>query len=210
MKFYAERPGRRLVQQLADALAVGWLLIGGWLAWTAFEGLTRLQSPGVALEHAGQRISGAFTDGAAAARQAPLIGDQLAGALGTGTDAGTSLAAAGRGQVEAVATLAYSAAAVIMVAMLLPLLLWWLPARWRYARAAGAAAEVRGTDTDLLALRALTELPTRRLCVVVPEPAAAWRAGDPEACRRLADLQLATLGLRPVRQAPQARGAVRS
>lgn len=211
MKFYAERPARRLVQFVTDLLALGWLTAGGRLAWGTFDQITRLQAPGASLERAGQRISGAFTNGAAAAGRAPLVGDELAGALGTGSDAGTSLSEAGRSQVEAVAALATGAAVVMTLAVLLPLLLWWLPARWRYARAAGAAVAVRGADTDLLALRALTELPARRLLGVSPDPAAAWRAGDPEACRRLADLQLAQLGLRPVRAAaePEPSGIAR-
>ncbi|HEY2724845.1 MAG TPA: hypothetical protein VGI84_09180 [Pseudonocardiaceae bacterium] len=198
MKLYAERPGRRLGQLTADLLAIGWLAAGARLAWWVFDQLTRLQAPGTALEQAGHRISGTFTSGAAAAGRVPLVGDELAGALGTGNDAGASLAAAGRSQVEAVSALATGAAGVVLLAVLLPLLLWWLPARWRYARAAGAAAAVRAGDTDLLALRALVELPARRLLAASPDPAAAWRSGDPEACRRLANLQLAKLGLRPV------------
>jgi hypothetical protein len=198
VKFYAERPARRLAQLVTDLLALGWLAAGGRLAWGTFDQINRLQAPGMLLERAGHRISGAFTNGATAAGRTPLVGDELAGALGTGTDAGTSLAEAGRSQAEAVAALASGAAVVVMLAVLLPLLLWWLPARWRYARAAGAAVAVRAADTDLLALRALVELPARRLLDASPDPAAAWRAGDPAACRRLADLQLAKLGLRPV------------
>lgn len=198
MKVYAERPGRRLRQVIADLLALGWLVAGGWLAWATFDQVLRLQAPGASLERAGERISGAFTGGAAAAGRAPLIGDELAGALGEGSDAGTSLAEAGRSQVEAVAALATGSALVLVLAVLLPLLVWWLPARYRYARAAGAAVELRSAGTDLLALRALTELPARRLLTVGPDPAAAWRVGDATACRSLADLQLAKLGLRPV------------
>ena len=54
-------------------------------------------------------------------------------------------------------------------------------------------AVVRG-DTE--ALRALTELPHRRLKRIGTEPAAAWRAGDAEVIAQLAGMRLASLGLR--------------
>jgi hypothetical protein len=36
-----------------------------------------------------------------------------------------------------------------------------------------------------------------RLTRIAPDPAAAWRAGDPAVVRRLAALELTDLGLRP-------------
>lgn len=196
MKFYAERPARRIAQLMTDLVALGWLVAGSWLAWWAFEQLMRLRVPGEQLAQTGHDISGVFADGARAAGRAPLIGDELAGALGPGIDAGAALTRAGRTQAEAVATLAGGAAALVGLAMLVPLLLVWLPVRWRYARAAGAAAAARISDTDLLALRALVHLPPRRLLTVSEQPAASWRSRDPLVCRRLADLELARLGLR--------------
>ncbi|MDN5747479.1 MAG: hypothetical protein L0H64_02980 [Pseudonocardia sp.] len=55
---------------------------------------------------------------------------------------------------------------------------------------------VRDLDTDLLALRALTRVPVRRLLAVCPDPAAAWRRDDRDTVRWLATLELADLGLR--------------
>jgi hypothetical protein len=55
---------------------------------------------------------------------------------------------------------------------------------------------VRDVDTDLLALRAITRRPARRLLAVSPDPAAAWRRDDREIVHRLAALELAALGLR--------------
>jgi hypothetical protein len=100
VKFYAERPARRLAQLVTDLLALGWLAAGGRLAWGTFDQINRLQAPGMSLERAGHRISGAFTNGATAAGRTPLVGDELASALGTGSDAGTSLAEAGRAAGE--------------------------------------------------------------------------------------------------------------
>lgn len=196
MKLYAERPGRRLAQLSTDAVALSWLVVGSWLAWWTFKQLLRLQAPGQQLVQTGNDISGVFADGAAAAGRAPVVGDELAAALGSGTEAGAALARAGRTQAEAVATLATGAAILIVLVVLLPVLFWWLPARWRYARAAGAAATARASDTELLALRALVHLPPRHLLAVSDQPAASWRSRDPVVCRRLAELELTRLGLR--------------
>jgi hypothetical protein len=69
-------------------------------------------------------------------------------------------------------------------------------------RAAASARAARSADPDLLALQALTRRPTRLLLEVAPEPAAAWRHGDPVAVAGLAAVELEALGLRsrPVRR----------
>jgi hypothetical protein len=48
----------------------------------------------------------------------------------------------------------------------------------------------------LLALRALTAVSPSRLVAAHEDPAGAWHAGDPEAARTLAALELRRLGLR--------------
>ena len=91
---------------------------------------------------------------------------------------------------------------LVVVLILLPLLvlmLTWLPARLRYAREAGAIVELmrRGTHGDLLALRALTGRRVNRLAKLHIDPAGAWRRGDPDDIKALAQLELAEFGLRP-------------
>lgn len=98
--------------------------------------------------------------------------------------------------LEAVGLAATGVAVVIVAFSLIPVLAVWLPRRIRYARAAGQAVAMRAQGTDLLALRALTELPHRRLKRIGTEPASAWRAGDAEAIAQLAGMRLASLGLR--------------
>jgi hypothetical protein len=89
----------------------------------------------------------------------------------------------------------------VLVAMVgvLPALVIWLPLRIRYARLAGAAVACRERDADLLALRALTSVPVRRLRTVTDDPASSWRRGDPDVVRALAALELRRLGLRAPR-----------
>ncbi|NNH54440.1 hypothetical protein HLB15_19615, partial [Promicromonospora citrea] len=53
-----------------------------------------------------------------------------------------------------------------------------------------------GGDPALLALRALANQPLRALARVTDDPVAAWRSGDEDTIRALADLELRSLGLR--------------
>jgi hypothetical protein len=105
---------------------------------------------------------------------------------------------AGTAAQDAVGTLAFVLATVLVVLPVAWLALRWLPWRLAYAREAGAAARLtRGTpDLELLAARALATAPLPRLAALPDGIGAAWRAGDPAAVRALAELELRRLGLR--------------
>jgi hypothetical protein len=202
MRPYAERPLRALRQLLADVLVVGWVFVVVQVALAAKALIDGLQGPAMTLTDAGEAVRGAFTDAANTARGVPFVGEDLARALGTGTGAGESLAAAGRDQVAAVATASMGTAIGIVVLGAGPVVLVWLALRVRWIRMAASARAVRDVDTDLLALRAITRRPVRRLLAVTPDPAAAWRRDDREIVHRLAELELAALGLRSPARRP--------
>ncbi|MDQ2709292.1 MAG: hypothetical protein M3Z25_17400 [Actinomycetota bacterium] len=75
-----------------------------------------------------------------------------------------------------------------LVAQLLAVALGWLFVVAQFATAAKdlvlrmqtPAADCRECDLNLLALRALTTVPVRRLRAVSADPAAAWRRNDPD------------------------------
>ena len=77
----------------------------------------------------------------------------------------------------------------------------WGPLRWRFVREATAGARFIdcADDLDLFALRALAHQPMRVLARISDDPAGEWRSRDPEVVRRLAELELADVGLRPKR-----------
>jgi hypothetical protein len=202
MRIYAERPTRAALQLLADLLAVGWIALCVYVAQMAQDLLLQLQEPARTLAGAGESIRGAFDDAARTASGVPFVGDDLARALGTGTGAGDSLAAAGNQQVEAIATFAFGTAVAIVVLGAMPVLMVWLPLRVRYARLTRSAVTARAVDTDLLALRAITRRPVRSLLKIAPDPAAAWRRDDRAVVRALAALELRSLGLRSPRTPP--------
>ncbi|WP_300018158.1 hypothetical protein [Pseudonocardia sp.] len=202
MRPYAERPLRVLRQLLADALVVGWVWFVVSVALAVKALIDGLQGPAMTLTAAGEAVRGAFTDAANTARGVPFVGEDLARALGTGTGAGESLAAAGRDQVATVATAATGTAIGLVVLAAVPVVLVWLAVRVRWIRMAASARAVRDVDTDLLALRAMTRRPVRRLLAVSPDPAAAWRRDDRATMHRLAALELASLGLRSPERPP--------
>jgi hypothetical protein len=202
MRIYAERPTRAALQLLADLLAVGWIALCVYVAQMTQDLLLQLQEPARTLAGAGESIRGAFDDAARTASGVPFVGDDLARALGTGTGAGDSLAAAGNQQVEAIATFAFGTAVAIVVLGAMPVLMVWLPLRVRYARLTRSAVTARTVDTDLLALRAITRRPVRSLLKIAPDPAAAWRRDDRAVVRALAALELRSLGLRSPRTPP--------
>lgn len=195
MRWYAERPDRIARQVVADVVALLWTVLAVTAGVAVHDGLAALRGPGDSLVVAGGRVSDAFTGVAGAVGAIPFIGSDLARALDPAAGAGTELVAAGREFGDAVGTLAAGALVVVPLVMLLPVLLGWLPLRLRYARRAGAAVAARAAAPDLLAVRALSRVPVSRLVRVAPDPAAAWRSGDPAVVAALAALELSDLGL---------------
>ena len=197
MRFYAERPLRLVIQILADVLVIVWVVLCVLVARSSYQVVLRLQEPGLGLAQAGASMREAFDNAAGTASRIPLIGDDMAGALGSGSNAGTALESAGQGQVETIATMAAGTAASVMLVGALPVVLVWLWARLRYARRARSAIVIRQHGVDLLALRALAHQPASKLLTASVDPAAAWRFGDPGTLYRLAVLELRSLGLTP-------------
>ncbi|MFI6102434.1 hypothetical protein ACIA8G_43365 [Lentzea sp. NPDC051213] len=195
MKWYADRPVRFTRQLIADLLAAGWVALWIWVATTVHDWVLELRAPGDGLVNAGGSIRDVFTNAANKARGVPLVGDDLAGALGSGTKAGETLTNAGNAQISVVEDSAFWLAAALIVVPLLFLLITWLPLRLRYARKAGNTAKLRNKP-DLLALRALTSLSPRELGKFDGDPAVAWRTGDTDVIDELARRQLASLGVR--------------
>lgn len=197
MRFYAERPLRAVRQLAGDLLVAAWVVGIALLARAAFELVDGLQKPARNLADAGGTVRDAFAGAARAAGGLPLVGSDLARALGRGTAAGTSLASAGSDQITLIGTAALSVGIGLFVLAAVPVLLIWGRARVRYAQEAGSAVAARSFGPDLLALRALTRQPTSALLAVSTAPAMAWRKEDLDVLHALAALELSDLGLRP-------------
>jgi uncharacterized membrane protein YhaH (DUF805 family) len=197
MKWYADGSGRFARQVVADALAVGWVWFWVWFALGARDGVLTARAPGEGMISAGGRVHDTFADAAGSANGVPVVGDDLAGALGKGADAGTTLSGVGHAQVAAVETVALWVTVALIAVPVVFLLITWLPLRLRFARRAYAARRLRDTGrTDLLALHALNTMSLSQLATFDDDPVDGWRRGDPDVIAALASRRLARLGVR--------------
>ena len=198
MQLYAQHPVVRSRQLTADLGMLAWTVLWVLVARTVHGAVLVLAEPGRAVQDLGTSVAGTMSSAAEAAGGVPVVGDELASPFAALADAGGSVSGAGVAAQDAVGTLAFVLAAVLVVLPVGWLALRWLPWRVAYAREAGAAARLsRGTpDLELLAARALATAPLPRLAALPEGTGAAWRAGDPAAVRALAALELGRLGLR--------------
>ncbi|WP_010146034.1 hypothetical protein [Serinicoccus profundi] len=198
MRWYADAPARRSRQVTADLLVLGWVvawvLVGRWV----FGLVMTLAAPADPLRSAGTGLESRMTEVAGRVIEIPLVGDQLdapfTGAAGVGTD----LVSAGDRLESGVRTVAWLVSLLSAGTPILLVLLVWAALRVAWVRRARALGrEVADPHSQqLLALRALVHQDPGRLQSLHPDPVGAWRSGDPEAVRALADLELSKVGLR--------------
>ncbi|MGY1604367.1 hypothetical protein [Geodermatophilus sp. SYSU D00815] len=198
MRLYADRPDLRARQLAGDLGLLAWIVLWVLVARAVHGAVLVLAEPGRAVEDLGGSVARNMESAAETAGRVPVAGDALAEPFSALGDAGSSVSGAGRSAQDAVGTLAFWLAVLLVLLPVGWLLLRWLPARLAYAREAGAAARLlRGDpDLELLAARALASAPLPRLAALPAGTGARWRDGDPATVRALAGLELARLGLR--------------
>ncbi|WP_131104783.1 hypothetical protein [Ornithinimicrobium sufpigmenti] len=209
MRLYATSPLRRTLQITADLGVLAWVLV--WVAigrWVHALVMT-LAAPADPLRSAGTSVSDRMTDIAGQVVRIPLVGEELDGPFTGAAGAGGDLVRAGDALEGAVRTVAWLVALLSAGTPILLVVAVWALLRWIWVRrAASLGAEVDDPESQqLLALRALVRQHPRRLQQLYPDPVAAYRSGDPQVWRALADLELAEHGLRSrsPRQAQRAR-----
>jgi hypothetical protein len=196
MTWYAESPDLRRRQIAVDVVVALWVLLWLRVASAVHDGVQRLAGPGADLEDAGNDLAGGLSGAAERAGSVPGIGGGLRAPLDAAASAGEAVAGAGMAQQEAVGTLALLLALAVGGFPIVWALLRWLPGRLRWGREHAAAARLRG-DVDLLAVRAAVSAPLHELAALGPDPVTRWRAGDADAGRALAAVELRRLGLLP-------------
>jgi hypothetical protein len=199
VKLYADSPARRTRQVVGDLLLLGWVLVWLLVARVVHSSTMLLARPGEEMTEAGNGLADRMRDAGSAVEDAPLIGDELRSPFDGAGDAADQLAAAGVSQVDAVEQLAFWLSLSVGAIPVLVALAVYLPMRYRFVREATAGQRFvdAGEDLDLFALRALSGQPMHRLARIHADPAGAWRRREPEVVRRLAELELRDVGLRP-------------
>ena len=199
MLLYADTPGRRILQLTVDLLFVTWLVTWVWIGLVVHDGTMALAAPGRQTDESASAMAGQLRDAGGQLDDVPLVGDEVAAPFDKAADASDGLAAAGRSSVRAVERLAFVLGLSIALIPILVVMAFYLPGRLRFIREATAGIKFidSADDLDLFALRALTNQPMRVLAKVSDDPAGDWRRQDPVIVRRLAELELKDVGLRP-------------
>jgi len=199
MKLYADTPGRRTRQLLADVFVLLWVATWVWAALQVHDTVTRLIAPANSLTAAGDSVHGALIGAGDQAARIPVVGGDFAAWLERAAGSGTSLRAAGTSMASTIEAVALWLA---LVTALVPIVIVggvWLWVRVRFVRSATTAQRFidSNDDLDLFALRALANQPLTALARISDDPAGAWRRGEPGVLRALATLELHDEGLRP-------------
>ena len=204
MKLYADTARRRTFQIVVDLMFVAWLVMWVWTGLVVHDGTMALAAPGRQTDESASAMAGQLRDAGGRLDDVPLIGDEVATPFDKAADASDGLAAAGRSSVEAVEKLAFVLGLSIALIPILVVMAFYVPGRLRFIREATAGLRFidSADDLDLFALRALTNQPMRVLAKVSGDPAGGWRRRDPAVVRRLAELELKDVGLKPRRGLP--------
>lgn len=206
MKLYADLPGRRTLQILADLGILAWICLWAWVGRLVHDTTMELAAPGRQLQSAGSGFRDQMTSAGDSVRDLPLVGDRISAPFRQVSGAGTTIEQAGTDLVDAVTRLANILGWVTALVPIIIVGLVWLVLRGRFVRRASAAQRFidNAADLDLFALRAMAGQPMRKLAAISADPTGAWRRGDEETIRSLALLELRDTGLRPPASADRA------
>lgn len=198
MKIYSDFAGRRTRQIIGDVVALAGIALWVWFGVTVFSLVHGLAEWGRQMQEAGAGFEGTMTDIGDTLGGIPLIGPGIRLPFDGASGAGAALEEAGRAQQEAVLQLALVLGIGIPLLPILMILAIWLVPRILFIRRAGRATAVVEADAglDLLALRALTTQKLAAITRVDADALGAWRRGDPEVVRQLAQLELRSAGVR--------------
>ena len=198
MNLYSDFASQRTRQLLADVVAVGVLAVSVFLGATVYTAILAFQALGAGLQSAGSGFESTMTDAADTLGDVPLIGDGVRAPFDQASGAGAALASAGADQQALVGQLAIVLGLLVALVPIVIVIRIWLLRRLVFARRAAQARKLAAAPggMDLLALRAIGSAAPSAVLMAHPDPAGAWRRGEPEAVRALAQLELAASGVR--------------
>jgi hypothetical protein len=197
MKWYADSPGRRTFQIVADVFVLCFVALCVWLGKEVHDGISTLRGPADGLTSVGDSFRDNMTSAADSVGGVPLLGDGLRTPFEALSGSGQRLADAGVSAASAVDTAARVTGVLVAVLPIVLALLFWALFRVRFVRRATAASQLVGSpgSMELFALRALTRQPLRRLAPLGPDLAGRFRDGDAALVRQLAALELRSCGV---------------
>lgn len=199
MKMYADSPGRRVRQIVADVLFVVWCGAFIWIGFAVHSMIMELEDPSTDASRSASGLADSLRDAGGVVGGIPLVGDEGAEPFEKGAEAAEKMAQAAEDGSKDVTNLALALGLYSGLVPLALVALQYLPRRARFIRNATAGQKYLDAreDLDLFALRALARQPMHVLAQLSDDPAGDWRSGDPVLIQRLAEVELRDCGLTP-------------
>lgn len=196
---YAITPHRFLLQLLSDLMVLAWSAIWVLVGVAVHAAVATIASVGRQVESGATGISENLDSAGNSVDNVPWIGDDLRKPLTAAGEAALDLAGAGRSLDYTASWLAWLLAIAVAATPILAVAMPWLFLRVRFFRRKWTAIALASTPAgeQLLAMRALSNRPLRKLAAVSIDPVGAWRREDVIAIRGLAALELRAAGIRP-------------
>ncbi len=194
---YATTPGRLVAQLFSDFAIFMWTAIWLLVGVAVYDAISEIADAGRQVETGANGIAGNLASAGQGAQHIPLVGDAVSTPLTSASAAARDIAGAGHSLDATASWLAVLLALAVVAVPILIVVVPWLFLRLRFFRrkwtVTGLAATPAGEQ--LLALRALTNRPPRKLAAISADPVGAWRREDPLAMRALAALELRAAGI---------------
>ena len=194
---YATTPGRLAAQLFSDMAIFLWTVIWVLVGTAVYDAISTIAKAGRQVESGADGIADNLESAGHGAQHIPVVGDAVSKPLTSASQAALDIAGAGHSLDTTASWLAVLLALAVVAVPLLIVLIPWLFLRLRFFRrkwtVTGLAATPAGEQ--LLALRALTNRPPRKITSISPDPVGGWRREDPATIRALAALELRAAGV---------------
>lgn len=194
---YSTRPGRLAAQLFSDFAVVIWTALWLLVGLAVYDAISTIAEAGRQVESGAHGIAGNLASAGHSAQQIPLVGDDVSKPLTSASQAALDIAGAGHDLDTTASWLAVLLAMAVVALPILIAVLPWFFLRLRFFRRKLTVTALAATPAgeQLLALRALTNRPPRKLAAISADPVGGWRHEDPFTIRALAALELRSAGI---------------
>lgn len=201
---YSTTPHRLLLQLLSDVVAAAWTTAWVLVGLAVHGAVAMIGAVGRQVQSGGSGLASNLESAGDSASRLPLVGDSVSKPLAAASEAALDLAGAGQSLDATAGWLSWLLAIAVAAPPVLAVVGPWLFLRWRFFRRKLTVIDLAATPAgrQLLALRALASRPIRQLTAISPDPAGAWRLGDPAVVGGLAELELHAAGVQRLRRQP--------
>jgi hypothetical protein len=194
---YSTRPGRLTAQLFSDFAVVVWTTLWLLVGLAVYDAISTIAEAGRQVQSGAHGIAGNLASAGHGAQRIPLVGDAVSKPLTSASEAALDIAGAGHNLETTASWLAVLLAMAVVALPILIAVVPWLFLRLRFFRRKWTVTALAATPAgeQLLALRALTNRPPRKLVAVSADPVGGWRREDPVTIRALASLELWSAGI---------------